>query len=308
MINHPVSCRRVRAWSPFALLLSTLALAAVARAQDPAPLPSPTPSPAPLQPTLPEPRNPELPTLFLVGDSTVRTGRGDGANGQWGWGEPLGAYFDTARLNVVNRALGGRSSRTYQTQGHWVRTRALLKPGDFVLVQFGHNDSSAINDDSRARGTLPGVGDETQEIDNLLTHEHEVVHTFGWYLRKLVREAKESGATPIICSMVPRKNWEDGKIARNVGGYAAWARQAAQAEAVPFIDLNDAIARRYDELGGVKVATLFADENTHTTLAGAELSATAVVAGLKGLKVDALCRFFSAKADGVPPIEPAPGE
>jgi rhamnogalacturonan acetylesterase len=308
----PSSCRNGRACSSLTFLFPTIALSAALSAQDPQatpnPPPAPTPPPASSQPTLPEPTNPELPSLFLVGDSTVRTGRGDGANGQWGWGEPLTAYFDTARINVVNRALGGRSSRTYQTQGHWDRTRPLMKPGDFVLIQFGHNDSSAVNDDSRARGALPGIGDETQEIDNLLTHERETVHTYGWYLRKLIRETNERGAVPIVCSMVPRKIWEDGKLARNVGGYAGWARQVAQAEAVAFIDLNDSIARRYEELGTEAVSALFADRDTHTTLQGAELNATAVVFGLKSLKLDPLCRFLSPKADAVKPVIPVRAE
>ena len=58
---------------------------------------------------LPVPANPQLPTLFLIGDSTVRNGKGDGANGQWGWGDFMTEYFDTTRINVVNRALGGLS-------------------------------------------------------------------------------------------------------------------------------------------------------------------------------------------------------
>lgn len=130
-----------------------------------------------------QPANPDLPTLFLIGDSTVRNGRGDGSNGQWGWGEPLVDYFDAAKITVVNRALGGRSSRTFITERHWSRVLAMLKPGDFVIVQFGHNDSGPLDDSARARGTLAGTGDETREIDNPITRQHEVVHTFGWYLK-----------------------------------------------------------------------------------------------------------------------------
>src|SRR6185369_116930 len=65
---------------------------------------------------LPRPINPRLPSLILVGDSTVRNGRGDGAGGQWGWGDYLGTAFDPAKINVVNRAVGGLSSRTFLTQ------------------------------------------------------------------------------------------------------------------------------------------------------------------------------------------------
>jgi hypothetical protein len=168
---------------------------------------------------LPTPANPDLPTLFLIGDSTVRNGRGDGSNGQWGWGEPLVEYFDPAKINVVNRAVGGLSSRTYLTQGHWDRVLAMLKPGDFVMMQFGHNGSGPVDDPARARGTLRGTGEETREIDNPITKRHEVVHSYGWYLRKFIADAKARGATPIVCSPIPRKIWKDGKIARSADSY-----------------------------------------------------------------------------------------
>ena len=245
---------------------------------------------------LPEPANPKLPTLFLIGDSTVRNGRGDGVNGQWGWGEPVVAYFDRTRINVVNRAVGGLSSRTYLTLGHWERVLAMLKPGDFVMMQFGHNDNGPLNDTSRARGTLKGVGDEAEAIDNLMTHQHEVVHSYGWYLRKFIADTRAKGATPIVCSLVPRKTWQDGKIVRSKESYAGWAEQVAKAERAPFVDLNEIIARRYDALGQEKVEPLFADPHTHTSAAGAELNAQSVIAGLKGLKDDPLATFFSAKA------------
>ena len=70
-------------------------------------------------------------------------------------------YFDAAKINVVNRAVGGLSSRTYLTQGDWDRVLAMLKPGDFVMMQFGHNDGGPLDDAARARGTLKGTGEET---------------------------------------------------------------------------------------------------------------------------------------------------
>ncbi len=252
----------------------------------------------PRQP-LPELADPKLPSLFLVGDSTVRNGQGDGANAQWGWGEPLVAYFDQTKINVVNRALGGRSSRTYLTGGQWERVLAQLKPGDFVIMQFGHNDGGAINDTSRARGSIRGTGGETQEIENLLTKQHEVVHTFGWYLRKFITDARAKGATPIVCSLVPRKIWKDGRVVRNSEDYDKWAADVAKSERVAFVDLNEIIARKYDELGPEKVEALFADPHTHTSLAGAELNAACVIAGLKARTENPLAAYFSARAKEV---------
>lgn len=250
-----------------------------------------------------EVRDPKLPTLFLVGDSTVKVG----TKGQKGWGEVIAPYFDLSKINVVNRAIGGRSSRTFQTEGRWDRVLADLKAGDFVLIQFGHNDGGAVNDTSRARGTIKGVGEEMQEIDNLLTKKHEVVHSYGWYLRKYVTDTKAKGATPIVCSLVPRKIWtESGKVARAKDSYAGWAAQVAAEQHAPFLDLNEIIARKYEELGKDKVDPLFADAHTHTTEAGAQVSARCVVSGLKALPDNPLGAFLSDAGRAVEPWADAP--
>jgi len=255
------------------------------------------------------PANPRLPSLFLIGDSTVRNGQGTGTGGQWGWGDFLAPFFNTNQINVVNRALGGTSSRTFY-RDQWPRTLAMLKPGDFVIMQFGHNDGSAVNDASRARGTIRGVGDETQVITNLITKKIEAVHSFGWYEKQLIAETRAKGAVPMVCSLIPRNNWKDGGVARNKNDYAGWAGQAAQAENVPFLDINEAIARLYEQLGQEKVKPLFiVGAGPHTSQAGAETNAVCVVATLKGLKVNPLAKFFSEQANAVRPADlsqPAP--
>jgi lysophospholipase L1-like esterase len=261
---------------------------------------TPTTDPgAAVRPPLPTPKNPDLATIYLVGDSTVRNGKGDGGGGQGGGGEPLVDYFDAAKINVVNRAIGGRSSRTYITEGRWDELLAMLKQGDFVLFQFGHNDSGPLDDTSRARGTIPGVGDESREIDNPITKKHEVVFTYGWYMKKYVADTLARGAVPIVCSPIPRKIWKDGKVERNADNYGGWARQVAAAKGVAFINLNEIIARHYDALGEAQVEPLFADPHTHTSRAGAELNAQCVVAGLKALAGNPLGSYLSAKGKAV---------
>lgn len=252
--------------------------------------------------SLPTPARPELPSLILIGDSTVRNGRGDGAGELWGWGEPLADYFDLQKINVVNRAIGGLSSRTYLTGGHWEQTLAFVKPGDYVLIQFGHNDNGALNDEPpgplRARGTIRGIGEETKEIDNALTKQHEVVHTYGWYLRRFVADAKAKGAVPIICSLIPKRGWRDGRAARNTNDYARWAAEIAQTCNVGFVDLNEITARQYDKLGEEEAAAMFGD-SVHTTRSGAELNAASVVAGLRTLAGDPFRTFLSEKGQRV---------
>jgi lysophospholipase L1-like esterase len=247
---------------------------------------------------------PGIPTVWLVGDSTVRNGRGDGANNQMGWGDELAPFLDLDKVNVANMAIGGRSSRTYITEGHWADVLAMIKPGDIVLFQFGHNDSGPLDDAARARGTIPGIGDETKEIENPILKRHETVHTYGYYMTEYVKDAKAKGATPILCSLVPRKIWKDGKIVRSTDSYAGWAREVAEAQHVGFIDLNEITARKYDALGEAAVEPLFGDPHTHTTAAGAIMNAESVIAGLKALPDDPLAKDFSAKGEAIAAYKP----
>ena len=230
------------------------------------------------------PRDRSLPTLFLVGNSTVRNGRGDGAGNQWGWGDFIAPYFDTTKINVVNRAVGGLSARTFISQGYWSKVLTLVKPGDVVMVEFGHNDASAVNDTSRARGVLPGIGPDSVVIDNLLTKQKgEVVYSFGGYLRKFVNEVRAKGATPIINSLTPRKFWKDGRVVRNRNSFADWAEQTARAEHVPFVNLTEIASLKMDTMPPSNVDSLYGDANLHSNAAGAELNARSIVEGLRSL-------------------------
>lgn len=243
-------------------------------------------------------RQKNKPMLFLIGDSTVKNGKGRGDGGLWGWGNFIASYFDSTRITVRNEALGGTSSRTFQTQGHWQKVLDQLKPGDFVLMQFGHNDSSPVNDTLRARGTIPGNGDESQEIDNLITKKHEVVHSYGWCLRKFIADAREKGATPVVLSPVPRNSWQNGRVNRAAGDYGKWAAEAAAQEQVPFIDLNQLIADRYDAAGEEKVQSTYFNttDHTHTIAAGARLNAAALAAGIRAAKGCPLRKYLTRAA------------
>ena len=241
--------------------------------------------------------NPKLVTIFVVGDSTAN----NHADGGLGWGDPFITYFDPAKVNVLNRARAGRSSRTFITEGLWDNVLSEMKRGDFVLIQFGHNDAGKINDETRARGSLPGTGEETQEIDNLLTKKHEVVQTYGWYMRKMIADTKAKGAVPVVFSLTVRNIWKEGHVERGSGRFGQWASEIAQSQNVQFIDLTTIIADRYEDLGQEKVQALFGPDHTHTSPAGAELNAELVVAGLKTLAHNPLERYFSAKGKAVKP-------
>ena len=238
---------------------------------------------------LAQPADAELPTLFLIGDSTVRNGDGTGKGGQWGWGDFIASHFDTHQINVVNDALGGTSSRTFY-RDRWPGVKAMMKPGDFLMMQFGHNDASPVNEavknsSARSRGTIKGVGPETEPILNILNGRFEVVHSYGWYLEQFIAEARAHGATPMVCSLIPRNKWNDGRVRRDSSSYAGWAGQVARRNGVSFLDINTLIADQYDEAGPRKVNDYFIEgAGPHTSKEGAELNAACVVEALKTLR------------------------
>lgn len=206
----------------------------------------------------------DKPTVYMVGDSTVKNGSGKGDGGLWGWGDYIGQFLDSSKVTVENHALGGTSSRTYQDKGLWLPVYNKLKKGDYVLIQFGHNDNGPLNDNSRARGTIKGIGEETEAIDNMLTGKHEIVHSYGWYIRKIVKEAKSKGAIPIICSPIPRNDWKEGKVPRNNTSYGLWAKQIAEQENATFIELNDNMAIEMEKFDEDKVTGTYFYKKDHT--------------------------------------------
>ena len=224
----------------------------------------------------------QKPTLYIIGDSTVKNGDGLGKNGQMGWGTVIDAYFDTNKISIRNHAIGGRSTRTFITDGRWDKILATLQKGDYVIMQFGHNDASPLADTARARGTIKGIGNDSTEVYNPIRKQQEVVHSYGWYLRKFVTEAKAKGATTIICSPIPRNNFKNGKIDRTE--YALWAEQVAEQEGAYYIPLNELVASEYEKMDSSAVNAFFPADHTHTNREGAVLNAKKVVDGIRLLR------------------------
>jgi rhamnogalacturonan acetylesterase len=235
------------------------------------------------------------PVLYIIGDSTVRNGDGSGRNGQWGWGSFLHESFDTTKISVQNHALGGRSSRTFITEGRWKKISTNLKKGDYVIMQFGHNDASPLDDTARARGTIRGIGNDSVATYNPIRKVNETVYSFGWYMRQYVREAKQKGAIPIICSLIPRDNWKDGKVNRATDSYGLWAQQIAKEEGAYFIDLNQLIAEKYDAMGQEEVKKLFHGDHTHTSMEGAKLNTEVLLQQLLLQNPGELTRYMIKK-------------
>ena len=243
--------------------------------------------------------NGALPTFHIAGDSTVRSG---GGSGNWGWGERIAPFFDINKINIVNRAIAGRSARTFFTEGRWQKVLDALKPGDFVIIQFGTNDGGRIGDPAnKHRADGAGIGDETVE-DMMPNGTNEFVHTFGWYTANFVTSGQAKGTTVILVSPIPHKDrWETG---RDFESFAQWDAEVAKAHNALFFDLTMVITDAYKKAGTDKVATFFSDQRTHTTDIGAQFNAACVIAGLKSLTNNLLAPYFSEKAKEIEPYQP----
>ena len=233
----------------------------------------------------------ERPTLYIIGDSTVRNTN----RPQCGWGEKIADFFDTTQLRISNQAMAGRSTRTFIKEKRWDKVMSTIAKGDYVIMQFGHNEGSKP-DTSKAgyRGVLKGTGEETVEL-TWPDSTKEIVHTYGWYIRKFITDAKSKGATPIVASMIPRNEFRDGKVQRADKDYGKWAKEIAESEGVPFIDLNAITADKYDAMGPDKTKELFPGDHTHTNEAGATINAASVTEGIRLIKSLGLNNYLLQK-------------
>ena len=233
----------------------------------------------------------QKPTLFIIGDSTVKNNLP-----LVGWGNVIGDLFDTTQIKIDNHAMAGRSSRTFTNEGRWQKVDTLIKPGDFVMITFGHNDGSYPDTTKKNRGTLKGTGDETIELV-WSDGRKETVHTYGWYIRKFVKDAKRKGGIPIIVSMTLRNQWDSisMKVKRADTNMVKWAKEVAEQEGVDFIDLNTIAADKYDLMGPAKVKEFYPGDHTHTNLKGASFNAATIIEGLSQLKSCTLNNFLLKK-------------
>ena len=121
----------------------------------------------------------DKPTLYIIGDSTVRNTN----RPQCGWGEMIGQYLDSIKINISNQAMAGRSTRTFIKEGRWDKVISSIKSGDYLMMQFGHNEGSKP-DTSKAgyRGVLKGTGEETVEL-MWADGKPETVHTYGFFYK-----------------------------------------------------------------------------------------------------------------------------
>ena len=228
------------------------------------------------------------PVVFICGDSTVKNEDKADHTGMWGWGSLATTIFDTSKITVSNQAIAGRSTRKYLNDGRWERVYNALQPGDFVLLQFGHNDIGNLTD-KKGRAVIASAQDTCHVYQIEGDGRYELIYSFGWYLKKMIDDVREKGATPILLSLTPRNEWPGGHIERRDDSYGRWYREVVEQTGVDFIDVHNISADFLDkkfassnpEKSKQKAAVYFNHDHTHTSYQGALMNARSVARGLK---------------------------
>jgi pectinesterase len=187
-------------------------------------------------------------TLFTIGDSTCANKSLDNDNLERGWGQALASYFDAEHVRIDNHAVNGRSSLSFRNEGRWDVVLERIKPGDYVLIQFGHNDEKPNAD----RHTDPGT-------------------TYNDQLKRYVQETREKGGIPILLTpMVRRKFDEQGQLVETHGEYVPAVRQVAAETGTLLIDHNQLSKTLVQSLGPDDSKALFMWVPKGTNLAAPE--------------------------------------
>ena len=240
------------------------------------------------------------PMVFLCGDST---GKNEDSNpdGMWGWGSQGYTVFDAHKCVFQNQAKAGRSTRTYIDEGRWDEVYNSLQKGDVVLIQFGHNDIGGIKD-GKERGVIASAKDSCAVYRMESSGIYQVIYSYGWYLKKMIRDTQEKGAIPVLLSLTPRNEWHEGNghsrgfiypvkektgksyIERRNETYGSWCRTVARETGCEFVDIHNITANALDKMGPKKAASYFKNDHTHTSLKGAQLNAQSLAKGLRDIQ------------------------
>jgi len=229
----------------------------------------------------------DVPTLYLAGDSTV-TDQAMAPSASWG--QMLPRFF-APDISIANHAESGETLKSFVTELRLEKLLSRLKPGDWVMIQFGHNDQ------------------KSQWPQTYV----DAASTYRSWLRVYLAEVRRRGATPVLVTSPERRNFDDsGHIVNSHGDYPQAVRDVAREEGVALIDLHDMSRRFYEALGPELAARAFADEGrdkTHHDEYGAYALARMVIEGLRdadpGL-LTGLAAHIAADAGRFDPAHPPP--
>ncbi|PKX88726.1 rhamnogalacturonan acetylesterase RgaE [Aspergillus novofumigatus IBT 16806] len=211
-------------------------------------------------------------TIYMAGDSTMAKG-GGGANTD-GWGLYIAPFVSAT---VSNKAVGGRSARSYTREKRFQAIADVLKPGDYVVIEFGHNDGGSLSTDN-GRTDCPGTGDET--CTTTYNGVQETVLTFPKYLENAAQLFLSKQAKVLIASQTPNNPWETGTFSYTPSRFVELAKLAAQKAGVGYVDHGAYVADMFKSLGKTTVDSYFPNDHTHTSAKGAEVVAHAFLKGV----------------------------
>lgn len=222
-------------------------------------------------------------SLYCIGDSTMANKKDPTHNPEHGWAQVLQSFFKED-IVVVNKAVNGRSTKSFINEKRWDSIYKKLKKGDYVLIEFGHNDAK-IEDSAR------------------YTNPHTA---YRYNLIRFVKESREKGAIPILLTSIARRNFnEKGVLVPTHGDYPLETRLVAQEFKVPFIDMEYQTEILEQSYGPEKSKTLhlhfkagetpFYDkdkaDDTHLSLKGASEIAKIFISQLKKLEDSSLYKL-----------------
>lgn len=209
-----------------------------------------------------------------------------------GWGGEIPAFINTT---VVNRAVGGRSARSFTVEGKFKEVLGLVTAGDIVVVEFGHNDGGSLKPVDNGRTACPGAGSET--CNSTYLGASVIVKTFPTYLTEAGKAFAAKGAEVVFSSMTPNNIWEDGTGAYTPSRFTDYARQSAKAvgNGSTFVDHGLYTAKAFQALGATKVNAIYPQDHTHTNQAGAVIVAEAFAQAVACAKDPNLLPFMNSK-------------
>ncbi|HKU42060.1 MAG TPA: rhamnogalacturonan acetylesterase [Polyangiales bacterium] len=213
----------------------------------------------------------DTPVIYVIGDSTASVYEAN-LSPRMGWAQPLQEYFRPACAKVQDKALSGRSSKSFYDEGAWTPIKSALRAGDYVLIQFGHNDEKR---EDTARYTEP-------------------FGTYQQYLGKYIDDTLAARATPILLTSIERNNWKSGKLSASHGEYPEAVRQLAHMRNLTLVDMTELTHSYFESIGEAATTKLFLNlapgespnypsgnsDNTHLQEKGARIVADLALADL----------------------------
>ncbi|OAA61085.1 GDSL-like Lipase/Acylhydrolase [Niveomyces insectorum RCEF 264] len=221
-------------------------------------------------------------TIHLCGDSTMSRLGGDSSVIQ-GWGEFLHWSFDPARFTIHNAAMAGRSARSYTREGRFANVTKVVKPGDWVVIEFGHNDGGGLGTKDNGRSDCFGAGNET--CTSTYDGATEIVQTYPTYLRQAGAAFLAAGAKLVLSAPTPNNVWESGTYRWSPDRFAYYSWLVAEDLGGPkagvyFVPHGAYAAQAMHALGADVTNKNYPKDHTHTAPYLADVMAGAFVRGL----------------------------